>query len=175
MKCTFNRLQVIDIKTGLLVFIILFSQVSNVLSQEQKANNSVYIELGGNGLYYSVNYERILLRTGFANYALRGGMSFFKMNTNRNIFSWPLELNVIFGQKKSHIEFAPGYTLIHESELGENHFGSILFLRIGYRYQKSTKGFIFRVGFTPYTDFLIDFWDTPQLSLWGGISVGYAF
>ena len=157
-----------------LMSIYLFCAMS-VFAQEGKSYNSVYCELGGNGLYYSINYERLILKSKIANYGLRGGIAFFTINTNRDLLSFPFEFNIIFGQNKSHIEFAPGYTLIHEHQVDEKNWGSILFLRLGYRYQKGSGGFVFRAGFTPYTDFLIDYWDTPQLSLWFGISAGYSF
>jgi len=75
MKQLQKKLSRTDFKTKYIILTIFLLILVNAFSQEKPANNDVYVEIGGNGLYYSINYERILLRTGFTYFALRGGIS----------------------------------------------------------------------------------------------------
>jgi hypothetical protein len=42
---------------------------------------------------------------------------------------------------------------------------------IGYRYQRESKKWFYRVSYTPLISYLVDF----QIQQWAGISVGYSF
>ena len=133
----------IYIKTYLTVICFLFSTI--LLGQhELNPNNSLYIELFGNGEgLLSVNYER---KTGklfnSSNYTRIG------YSINENIFDsslvhlFPLESNIIFGNKKHHLETGIGVTFIKgtsdfSSSIIPNdyktNFDFRLFMRFGYR------------------------------------------
>ena len=69
------------------------------------AKNTVFVELLGNGFFYSVNYDRILLHKKKNNIAARIGASFFpnenpnNHNEKNNQWSIPFELNYFYGNK----------------------------------------------------------------------------
>jgi hypothetical protein len=75
----------------------------------------------------------------------------------------PLELSGLIGNGNHHLELGLGVTphlatsLEFNPETSELEdkvvFGSLIPLRIGYRYQKPEGGFFFRVGYTPIIDF----------------------
>lgn len=149
------------------------------------SRNNAYIELLGNGGLYSVNYERMLVE----NFALRLGFAFFKSGDlfgggDKSIFTVPVLGNLFFGERKSKLEVGAGFLFGHQkftSSFGPNNntSSSIIDLTgvIGYRYQPSTPGLMFRVGLTPF--YALKGGDDPYpgsgFSLSGGLSIGYSF
>ncbi len=142
---------------------------------QNSLKNAVYAELGGNGYYYSINYERsfsegILVRAG--------------IGTANKILIVPILAGKYFGKGDHHLEVTGGITLISENispqdpfedDIRAQHLLATAF--IGYRYQKPEKKFLFRVGYTP----LFKIYSTyPPLNnllfyQWGGLSFGYRF
>jgi hypothetical protein len=138
------------------VFLSLFL-ASAALGQE--ARNAAYLELGGNGIVYSVNYERRFAH-GLAG---RAGVSYvFSKSVTDNgseyesAFTIPLTLSKITHPSGNHhFEYGGGVTLV----VGDSHaFGfadseelSDLYVTgiAGYRYQKPGRGVVFRSGVTP--------------------------
>ena len=106
--------------------------------------NAVYIELLGNGLPYSINYERRFF--GYGNVKLYGrgvlGVVAYSKLWGGTI---PLECSVGFG-KKNNFETGIGCTFVFNSfdgfELPR------IPLRIGYRLE--IDEFLFRVGLIPF-------------------------
>ena len=85
-------------------------------------------------------------------------------------------LTYLSGQKKSHFEIGGG--MLFGKDNSYQVPGAIIDLTsfIGYRYQAPGKGFLFRVGFTPFLS-LDNKANYPDkgISLSGGISLGYHF
>lgn len=108
--------------------------------------NAVYIELLGNGLPYSINYERRFYGYGYVKLYGRGGLGVVAYS---NLFGGtvPLESSVGFGQKHN-FETGVGCTFSFTS------FDGIelprILLRMGYRLE--IDEFLFRFGFTPFFD-----------------------
>jgi hypothetical protein len=80
--------------------------------------NSVYVELGGNGFIYSVNYDRIIPLSDQLKLAPRIGIEYLPQehNQNYNKINIPLELNILWSKQKTSKNFL-------ESGLGLNLFG----------------------------------------------------
>ena len=165
------------IKYSLLLIIFLISNYSN--SQEDFAKNVGYLEIGGNGGAYSLNYERafspqFLLRVGFASWSATQDFGGEKSKT-----TIPVMFNSLFGSGNHKIEGGLGVMLGSEKHTGnevwpkskENIFA--LTGTAGYRYQKPAGGIIFRVGLTPFLN--IGDSEYPDFNFSGGGSVGYAF
>jgi hypothetical protein len=145
------------------------------------ARNAFYVELLGNGLIYSVNYDRRL--TGHV--AGRVGVSFATAEDSEGdratIGLAPVMGSYLFGEGNSHFEAGLGMLLATASvdEIdpggGEDPFvggdgGSTVFGTgvLGYRYQRPGGGFVFRAGLTPI-------FTTSDFVPWFGVSFGYAF
>jgi len=140
----------------------------------ETANNSIYLELGGNAAAYSVNYERNFERE----WGLRMGLGAFKLD-NRVEFAVPMMVNKYWGNSTS------GYTSNHKLETG---LGLVYFTAdgksrifndihrntlaatasIGYRYLPKEKGLTFKVAFTPIVT-------NSYLLPWIGFSIGTTF
>src|SRR5216683_975612 len=99
------------------------SEVPQVRS-ERSARNAIYIELGGNGAWYSLNYERFVMDEG----AIRIGGMFMSLSasaTGSGTNNFSSSINA------SGFVMAPTAT-------------------VGYRYVPTDGGFNFKAGFTPF-------------------------
>jgi len=159
----------------LLGWLILFQ--CNAAGQTLATNfkqNQLYLELGGNGLIYSINYERLLSE----NFTLRGGFGItpgliFVEGTFIHI---PVTASYLIGSKTSKLELGLGATYFagKDTEIFGLDAGDqfLVFLTgiIGYRYT-SPAGFVFRVLFTPIYNSEEDPYFYPSF----GLSFGFAF
>ena len=148
---------------------------------ERRDRHSFFAEVLGNGLFYSVNYERI-----FAPYnlGLRLGGSFFttRISTdvgsgNLTIATFPMVASYYFGWEHHKFQVGLGATLMYLSAASDStgiRFGGLGFgmaatAVVGYRYFPRSSGFTFAIGFTPLLRAVKGF--LP----WGGASAGYVF
>ena len=130
--------------------------------------NTVYLELGGNALYYSVNYDRIFSITKIAHVSLRTG--FFmspEFGSGHNYYVVPLEVNALLGKENNFFELGFGQSLLIENSSYSNEFDAYTTLRLGYRHM-SESGLMVRAGIVP----ILKEYDSL---IWIGLGVGYAF
>lgn len=154
------------------------------------AKNAAYLEIGGNGIVYSFNYERIFFQKGIFKSAARAGLTLFPLKRggkNHLTTVLPIEIIGMLGRSKHHLELGIGISpnLIPYSEIDpatadytsvSYEYGTFIPFRIGYRYQKSDGGFFFRAGYTPILDFPNKYKQRVDFtSIHGGISVGKSF
>jgi hypothetical protein len=135
--------------------------VEKAPEQERTANNALYVELLGAGLFYSINYDR---RIG--DLALRGGLMYFSLSSGTTSTgdsasaSWvgvPLSVSYNIGSVKHSFEVGAGITIHHisgtASSLGVESTGSATQVLghaiLGYRYQPPQTGFFLRAGLSP--------------------------
>ena len=151
------------------------AQVSGEAFSPRFEPNSVYLEILGNGVLYSVNYDRRFTdhvggRLGFMIFSAE---SEDNPNERISVALIPVMVNFLVGTGSSRLELGIGplfAAAAAETEEPETISGAGLggvTTTFGYRYQPTDGGFVFRVGLTPFYS------DGPQL--WGGISVGYGF
>ncbi|MBQ7422872.1 MAG: hypothetical protein IJV27_12140 [Prevotella sp.] len=157
---------------------------------------AVYAEAFGASTMVGVNYDSRF--KGNKGWGYRVGLSyaysrhtFFLSDTIKGV-AVPLEINYLFGKRKSKFELGAGVSLgyykenydyiefTHEDGIyakttpkSRKSFGYFVFFDIGYRFQP-IKGFDFRVGITPSFNFgdkrgITRAWGLPYLSF------GYAF
>ncbi|MFO8233263.1 MAG: hypothetical protein R6U20_11415 [Longimonas sp.] len=134
-----------------------------------EANNSIYTELGGTGFLYTLNYDYRINRDWSARLgAMRAG-AFGVTFTNI-----PLTASYLWGTNHNlEVGLGAMYLGVSLDTEGDD-FGGISddtvagTAIIGYRYQPTDGGIIFRAGITPAFG---DFGIVP----WGGLSVGYSF
>lgn len=149
---------------------------------EPRAANAIFAELLGNGLLYSLNYERFVAEQSVG---LRAGASFFTRSVSRygssgnlTIVSFPLIVSYYSGWQSHKVQLGIGATILHtkvatdsqgiayEGErAGTTVAPTVVF---GYRYVPADRGFSFGVGFTPLLR-------ASKLLPWGGASAGYVF
>lgn len=159
-------------------FCFLFEPACSQVIPKPLTFNSVYIEALGMGGYGSVNYERLLykhkklhigVRLGVGTYRLRD----FETNLNPDI-TVPVSFNAYYG-KTHHVEIGIGQTftsIVGASSVDfkvdrQNTLNSNF--TVGYRYQKSSRGMMLRVNYSPIISL------NQPFKHWYGLSVGYSF
>jgi hypothetical protein len=137
---------------------------------QQTLKNALTAEFLGNAVYYSLNYERtfprqIIARTGFGYLPKHG-----------NVISRSYGLTMLggknLGHKSSHLELLAGLAYLNsrwdDTEDEVNNQEILGTAWIGYRYQRPGKGFLFRIGYTP-------FYGQGAYYHWGGLAIGTSF
>ena len=157
---------------------LLYKTTSAQYSSNPVAANTVYLEAFGMGGYGSLNYERLVLRhkdlhvgvrLGAGTYRLRD----FETNINPDL-TVPFAVNAYYG-KTHHIELGVGQTftsIVKASQVDfkvtrDNTFSSNI--NLGYRYQKSSRGMMFRINYNPIIS------TNSVFKHWYGVSIGYSF
>ena len=143
------------------LFLLFNSVLLSVKAQEigpKLKRNTIFIELLGNGGFYSLNYDRILISKEKWKLAGRAGVSYFNFfdDFNTQYYAIPLEVSYLVGKGNHYLETGLGITPFYKFGEGIeefNHEQKTLFItstaRIGYRYQRKDGGFFFKAGWTP--------------------------
>ena len=179
-------------KLALLCFICF----STALASAQRKYNAAYVEGGGNALYYSINYDRVIPLSQNLSIAPRVGFAFLPWieNSSRNFGSIriPTELNVLWSKDRlssnfvevgigmSFIQLRQNVTYLETGATGNrNTLGKVTLARLGYRYQKPEGGLMFRAGvLVPVAEDKYSrqrFGDDIFYRVWAGIGLGYSF
>lgn len=151
--------------------LILLSFSLAVMAQDaQKLSfrkNSAYLEVMGNGIIYSINYERLFTDNTVKPFIRIGGneMHFDKSDTLR--FFLVSEAGIAIGKSKNLLDVSLGYT----HPLSELDKDRLFFIRAGFRYM-GAKGLLVR--FAPM--YAVNTLKGDVFSgLWFGAAVGYSF
>jgi hypothetical protein len=153
--------------------------------KQHVCRNSIYVELLGHGIFYSVNYEyrmsdKISLRAGVSIWSIKSmDLLIFQINGIK-FRSFPVMVNYLIGKRSSRFELGAGIMPAYISSEG----GSVFYLmkstdsnhttifpviaNVGYRYQPEDGGFIFRAGITPA-------FRAGASAVQFGLSIGYGF
>ena len=165
------------ITTAIIVLVTLtvFCQEKVTLPFEFQHKNSIQLELFGHGVFYSINYERILLNGEKFKTTGQAGFAWYPPATDVREFWLPVSINELFSFNKHHVEFGLGTVFTVEENLERSGkttraWYNLLSGRIGYRYQKPNGRFIFRIGFTPLYEL-----DGNEFHPLGGVTFGYSF
>ena len=119
----------------------------NAKSQGLTRNN-VVLEIGGASIFYSINYERLLLKNTDSNIAVRiGGMFFVLKNDNQRYQGVPIGISYLKKVKKNFFEvgFSASaiYITTHKTSIYSTEDQYLLItpsIRLGIRHQPNTKG-----------------------------------
>jgi hypothetical protein len=153
----------------LLIFLILsmYPPQGKVTAQSNSsgdivtAPNAMYVELLGQGVALSANYERMLFATTPHNISLRAGFGIWVGIESGGVVV-PIDASYLFGSNHK-LEIGIGFAFIS----GRYDYNAASFALIGYRYQPIDGGFLIRVSFTPrFSD---------EFEPWVGLGLGYAF
>ena len=159
------------VKIIITISIFLFN-IGQIFPQQHP--NSLYLEVGGSGGLYSLNYDRMFTpniggRIGFSYFSFSSDNFFFPSVT---MYMFPISLNYLAGEGSSKFELGAGVTIVTGTAdwFGVKGSGSAIagIFNIGYRYQPPEGGFLFRIGLTPIVS-------STGVHPWGGLSIGMAF
>ena len=164
--------------TALLLLLVLpVAHAARSQSHEEEypltSRHALYLELGGQGGLYSVNYDfRVLkalsLRAGFTKWV------FPAIVVVADVTAVPVMINTLIGGRRANLELGIGF-LAGTASGTDIFFGStssnsflVATATIGYRHQSVDGGFVFRVAFTPILS-------EGAVYPGGGISFGHSF
>lgn len=124
--------------------------------------NSIYFEGAGNGLLWSINYDRIIpIKNQFALFVRIGGNSFGSQTEEKKYLNILCESGILLGGPRLYFDPGIGYTW-YPSE-GSN----ALIIRTGIRFQ-GKNGLMMRLGLLGIT---LD----SHSYISGGLAVGFSF
>jgi hypothetical protein len=147
--------------------------------------NSIYVELLGHGLFYSVNYDyrisdKVSLSAGVSIWTIKSIDILILQVKNIKFRSIPLMVNYLIGKRSSRFELGAGimpayiscesgsfFYLLKSDDSNHNTIFPVI-ANVGYRYQPEDGGFIFRAGITPA-------FKAGASSVTFGLSIGYGF
>lgn len=142
-------------------------------SGDDKRAQNVFVEIGGQGLLFTANYDSRFSkrRDGLGG---RAGIGYIA-NEGDNATTIPLSLNYLLGKGRHFFEVGLGATIIATGGNDNSYFFDdneshvIGTMSFSYRLQPVDSGFAFRVGLTPIfnKDFFIPYY--------AGLSLGYTF
>ncbi|GAB3535195.1 hypothetical protein GCM10027443_23690 [Pontibacter brevis] len=135
----------------LLLFLLPCHVFAQEFTQNFKALNAVYVEVGGNSDVYSINYDRVVYQRDRFKTAVRAGLgtNLFFLEDEDSVYPVvPLEVMALVGNRQKHFEGGLGYTrrFTDDPELIQNMY----FARLGFRYQVPRGGLLVRVAITPF-------------------------
>lgn len=126
----------------------------------QTKTNSIYLELGGPGGIYSLNYD-IRFQNSIEGWGARIGVSYFALD-GESLFTIPVQINYLMGKDGNYFELGAGVTYGYRDDdyphagcscvIPQDAFNHHVFygsITIGYRYQPPNGGFLFRIGLSP--------------------------
>ena len=166
--------------TALFTLLLLFLSVlvkgqesGSTSSENGKRAQNVFVELGGQGLLFTANYDSRFSkrRDGLGG---RAGIGYISIGGD-NASTVPLSLNYLLGKGRQFFEIGLGATLLATSGndnsflFNENNSNIIGTMSFSYRLQPIDRGFSFRAGLTPIfnKNFFIPYY--------AGLSLGYSF
>lgn len=136
--------------------------------------NSIYLEMLGSGLTYTVNYDHIIYREPGLAFSGRVGMSYMPPSLVCCPTSLLVGLNALIGKSIHYTEL--GITQMISKSQYESRAETQLSLVFGYRYQPKREGVIFRATFTPmWTPFKGESFVNLPITPYAGASIGYTF
>lgn len=176
MKTKSSALRKAPVFFGALMFLIAIDVSAQGVEREGKTSanaSQVYLEAGGSGLIYSVNYDGRFgkLENGLGFRVGIGGAS----SGGTGYVAVPLQVNYLVGNKGQYLELGGGVTYVSasvsdifddEDASGSTVAGSFV---LGFRKQPfGKKGLTWRVAFTPFIT-------GGGFIPWFGASVGFRF
>lgn len=166
--------------------LVLLALTTLEVNTQELAKNAMYVEILGHGLFYSVNYDRVVVHDDVS---LRVGAMIISGESNdpgaeakATLKMFPIVLTRLVGSDRHKLELGIGATIVTSKREGpegavwESKFpipstsGTTVVgtASLGYRYQKQSGGLVFRAGLSPFFTF-------EKFLPWGGLSIGYSF
>jgi hypothetical protein len=132
--------------------------------------NTVYVEAFGQGLYNSLNYDRLIHTDRKIVHSISAGITYLPLSY-LEAYGVPVSYNWVFGKSNHHLELGIGFAamFIKQKEINVTYgfensdgtYSSVSFIgeqttmfnyitpKIGYRFQKASGGFFYRATLNP--------------------------
>jgi len=156
-------------KPKLLILLLCVTTLSfgqrhdSTIAMESTRAQSVYGEIGANGIVFSANYD---VRFGNSQKGLGLRIGIGGLATYLTV---PIAINHLSGKAPNYFEGGLGITYVTDAEATSDH-GTAFVFSAGYRYQPLKNGFTARVVVSPLVAT-----DGEGFFFYGGVSFGYKF
>ncbi len=155
------------------------SQMANRDAEAPVARNTISASFGGAGIYYALNYERLLVQHRKIGIGASTGIGTdFSSALFGREFSLPVGAFILYGKKNGRLELGAGLAnyFLKQYDYGEDRhetaYRALFVPSIGYRYQKRTGGFMVKAGFSP----VINLGKASQSAMpWFDLGIGWVF
>ncbi|MEE9371524.1 MAG: hypothetical protein V3V00_00560 [Saprospiraceae bacterium] len=136
----------------------------SVLSYGQH-KSVIYLELLGNGRFYSVNYDTRFLADRNTGWGARIGVSMYTIPETEYVITMPLLINYMRGNNGHYLE--AGFGTVFKAVVDNTFFNVGGTISLGYRWQPPDKKILLKVNWTPIlsSDLFAPYW--------GGMSIGW--
>lgn len=139
-----------------------------------KKLNTFSLELGGPGIQYGLNYERVLINGHRFKTTAQFGISYYPPSASMRNLWMPITINEVYSfNAQHHLEIGFGAMLVadqYEASPGGPSTWELewmLTARLGYRYVSKNNRFTCRFGITPVLE--------EEFHFLVGASIGYSF
>lgn len=177
---------------AVLAMCLFIANLASAQEADQIPTQAVFLELGGAGLSYSINYDFRFDKTQITSWGMRVGASGYSVD-QESLFTFPVQITRLFGKGKHYFEVGGGFTVmafnntyydyycsgsgctsyrsddfnfILDVEGSPNVMGTMTF---AYRRIPVNGGVMWRASLTPI------FNNNGLWPLFAGVSFGYAF
>ena len=151
------------------VFSILMIQADEATSQSRSA---FFVELLGNGLIFSANYDMRFSQSSNG-WGARAGIGYIgDVNGDGGVLTIPVTVNNLLGTDGKYFEVGVGITYLSADAdfIGDNNTSDIVgTMTFMYRRQPVDGGFMWKIGLTPILA------DGIFVPYWIGIGIGYSW
>jgi hypothetical protein len=159
----------------LIVLCVLFIQTNaqEKAYKEPTGLNNWYVELGGSGMFYSGNYEKVLIKSGSWGWVGRVGFGYTpgdytmlnKVSLEGGTIMAPFHTAALFGPNKEKLEAGFGFTMLAKGFSGDREV--VPTGVFGFRVVETNK-VCFRATWTPFIR-------GGEFVSWFGVSLGMNF
>lgn len=167
-------------RINLLLLPLLLAFYTNTIAQKINAKNAVFAEIGGKGIVYSLNFDRLFYQKNNLKLSARVGLGYIpETRVYSSALFVPISLNVMYGKKSNYVEISLGQTLrlypsynVQGVDYPSYTESPLTFIGLGYRYQKDQGGLFFTS--TLLASF-VQQENTTKFSPWLGLGIGKSF
>lgn len=150
------------------VFLMAFSSQKS----SAQSNKAFFVELLGNGLIFSANYD-MRFKKETNGWGARLGIGYVgSVDGDGGVVTIPLLINNLLGKDGKYFEVGAGITYLSSSAdfIGDNNASDIVgTMTFMYRKQPLDGGFMWKIGFTPILA------DGVFVPYWFGVGLGYSW
>lgn len=175
-----------------LLFLLIIS-VLNLLgrTENQNAKSTIHVDVLGEAITpVSIHYDRLIYDLNTSYVSVNAGLGYFpkKDDDYKPILGIPISVSWNLGKKNHHLDlgvgmtYSSGFTQKRTREEPSDPFELIVkssiygMARVGYKYQKPTGGFFFKLGITPVVELVkLEGSDLATSYPFFGIGLGVSF
>ncbi|MEM6261274.1 MAG: hypothetical protein AAGI38_02120 [Bacteroidota bacterium] len=160
--------RMIILLVGVLSTSQVFAQFLTPRYTESLHGSAIFLEVGGNGDHYSLNFDNLFVKGEWMGASARFGLSAMPVGEEEIDFSIPITVSGLIGKKFLLAEIGAGSTFLFDTRILETGTQTLGTGILGIRYHPTGPGGIFlKAAYTPFYNF-----DQQTIRHHGGFAIG---